>query len=431
MSLAPEPLDPAAPAGRTVGPRLYGVVDVLRADRIAGWAIDRADSAAAVEVDICREGRSSRRCAPTGSAGPGARRRRHRPLRLCLRAQPPLEPGFEFTVSATARTADGVSCELRRTGVAGGDGDPDRRLVERIFELVSRPSETPDAPVAGLEQTCRTCSQRLEVAQARIEAALAAVEPPPPPSLARPQADARDVARHWHRFARTRARLDVAALRSPAWRGPARSSSSTTTIPAQFGAFGHWLAGRGWEVAFATAAPRRPDRRRRASCATRRTARRRARPTPTPSRWTAPRCAPRPSCARRSRRGARATAPTSSSRIPAGAPGMFAKDVFPEAAFVAYCEWWYRHPGPGRGLSRGARGPRRCRAPSRRRCTSGHAMRRWRWTSRPPTRRSARPSSRPGSSRRCSAGRFGPARRHRHRALPPRPGRPRRDRWTG
>ena len=26
--------------------------------------------------------------------------------------------------------------------------------------------------------------------------------------------------------------------------------------------------------------------------------------------------------------------------------GMFAKDVFPEAAFVAYCEWWYRHPGP-------------------------------------------------------------------------------------
>ena len=25
--------------------------------------------------------------------------------------------------------------------------------------------------------------------------------------------------------------------------------------PAQFGAFGHWLAGRGWDVTFATAAP--------------------------------------------------------------------------------------------------------------------------------------------------------------------------------
>ena len=24
--------------------------------------------------------------------------------------------------------------------------------------------------------------------------------------------------------------------------------------------------------------------------------------------------------------------------------GMFAKDVFPDASFVAYCEWWYRYP---------------------------------------------------------------------------------------
>jgi glycosyltransferase involved in cell wall biosynthesis len=27
-------------------------------------------------------------------------------------------------------------------------------------------------------------------------------------------------------------------------------------------------------------------------------------------------------------------------------PGLCARDVFPEAAYVAYCEWWYRHPGP-------------------------------------------------------------------------------------
>lgn len=25
--------------------------------------------------------------------------------------------------------------------------------------------------------------------------------------------------------------------------------------------------------------------------------------------------------------------------------GMFARDVFPDAAFIPYCEWWYRHPG--------------------------------------------------------------------------------------
>ncbi len=34
--------DPAA-ALAPIGPRIYGVVDVLRLDRIAGWAIDRTD----------------------------------------------------------------------------------------------------------------------------------------------------------------------------------------------------------------------------------------------------------------------------------------------------------------------------------------------------------------------------------------------------
>ena len=37
--------------------RVYGVVDLLRDNRIAGWAIDRADAAAAVTVDIHRNGR--------------------------------------------------------------------------------------------------------------------------------------------------------------------------------------------------------------------------------------------------------------------------------------------------------------------------------------------------------------------------------------
>ena len=59
MPLASEPSAPATPASAVaeVGPRVYGVVDVVRPDRIAGWAIDRADSAAAVDVDIRREGR--------------------------------------------------------------------------------------------------------------------------------------------------------------------------------------------------------------------------------------------------------------------------------------------------------------------------------------------------------------------------------------
>ena len=50
---------------------------------------------------------------------------------------------------------------------------------------------------------------------------------------------------------------------------------------------------------------------------------------------------------------------------------MFAKDVFPEAAFIAYCEWWYRHPGSdvaylaalqGRGASASIEAPMHERA---------------------------------------------------------------------
>lgn len=33
------------------GPRLYGVVDVVKGNRIAGWVIDRRDPRAAVEVE--------------------------------------------------------------------------------------------------------------------------------------------------------------------------------------------------------------------------------------------------------------------------------------------------------------------------------------------------------------------------------------------
>ena len=54
----PEPTEPASPETREdVGPGLYGVIDVLRADRVAGWVVDRRDSQAVVEVDIRREGR--------------------------------------------------------------------------------------------------------------------------------------------------------------------------------------------------------------------------------------------------------------------------------------------------------------------------------------------------------------------------------------
>ena len=178
MALATEPLDPPE-AEAAVGPRLYGVVDVLRGDRIAGWAIDRADSGAAVEIEIHREGAlvetvradRLRRDLERGGVGTGR-------YGFVCRLHPPLDPGFEVTVSAVARTADGVTAELRRTGSAGGgDGGGERRLVERIFELVSRPAEPPAPPVEV--DRLEDILHRLEVAQARIEASLAAVAAPP------------------------------------------------------------------------------------------------------------------------------------------------------------------------------------------------------------------------------------------------------------
>ena len=45
---------PIPPATRE--PLLYGVVDVLRADRVAGWVIDRTDPARNATVEIRREG---------------------------------------------------------------------------------------------------------------------------------------------------------------------------------------------------------------------------------------------------------------------------------------------------------------------------------------------------------------------------------------
>ena len=182
MALASQPLEPAAAPVPDPGPRVYGVIDVLRANRIAGWAIDRADSAAAVSIEIRREGAArgdgARRPAPPR---PRARRRRDRALRLRLRARTRrCEPGFEFTVSATARTADGAACELRRAGAGDDEASAERRLMERIFALVSR---VPDE-AAERQDKLEAAIDRLELVQARIEAALAAVEPPPAPAVA-------------------------------------------------------------------------------------------------------------------------------------------------------------------------------------------------------------------------------------------------------
>lgn len=181
MSAAPLPHPAETPDG---GPRLYGVIDVLRTDRVSGWAIDRADAAAAVEVEILRDGvvvaraRADRERRDLARGGVGTGR-----YGFSAPIEPPIEPGLEFTIKARARTGDGATAELRRAG-AGDAASPDRLLLQRLYEelrlLASRPVAE---PIPAPDPALLDLAGRLEVVQLRLEAALARVEPSPPPAL--------------------------------------------------------------------------------------------------------------------------------------------------------------------------------------------------------------------------------------------------------
>jgi hypothetical protein len=163
------------------GPRINGVIDVSRPGRAGGWAIDRADEAAAVTVTVLREGRvigevradAHRPDLERGGIGTGR-------YGFAVTLDPPLEPGFEFTVTAVARADDGTTGSLRQVGRARGAASPERRLMERTFTEITalhatvagiarRQAKGAEAELAGM-------LDRIEVVQARIETALPAPE---------------------------------------------------------------------------------------------------------------------------------------------------------------------------------------------------------------------------------------------------------------
>lgn len=164
------PARSAAPVALTG--RVQGALEVVRPDRVAGWALDRADRSVAVEVDVIREGRK----VATVKAD-RARKDLSGAHGFIVMLDPPLEPGFEFTVTAVARAADGARADLRRAG--SDERTPDRRLLERVFDEVARLRQEEDDGTV-----LRDALQRFEVAQARFEAALAGIEPPAPASQA-------------------------------------------------------------------------------------------------------------------------------------------------------------------------------------------------------------------------------------------------------
>lgn len=115
-------------------------------------------------------------------------------------------------------------------------------------------------------------------------------------------------------------------------------------FPAQFGALGLWLARLGWDVTFATAADQAKADGVRIL---------RYRPHRKPSPDTHPYAQAMDRAAINAQGFARAAIPL---RNAGYAPdvivahsgwgaGMFARDVFPRSAYIAYCEWWYGYPG--------------------------------------------------------------------------------------
>ena len=170
--------DPAAEPAADQGPRLYGVFDLARPDRVAGWAIDRADAGASVEVEILREGRlvatvrADRHRPDLAKGGVGSGN-----YGFSVPLDPPVEPGFEFTLAAFARAADGARLPLRR-GTRPAP-DPERRVLERVFEAVTAPREAP--PLGPEVERLAALLARLETLQHRIESSLARAPEAPAP----------------------------------------------------------------------------------------------------------------------------------------------------------------------------------------------------------------------------------------------------------
>lgn len=163
-------------------PRLYGVVDVLRADRVAGWVIDRTDSARCATVELRREGRligtvtanRPRKDLERQAVGTGA-------YGFAFTFDPPLEEGMEFTVAVTARSHDGIELPLQPVAGAARPVSAEKKALGRILaELVGL-----RADVAALRQAVASAQEgharfqeRLELVQLRLERGISAVDLP-------------------------------------------------------------------------------------------------------------------------------------------------------------------------------------------------------------------------------------------------------------
>ena len=172
--------------------RVNGVYDLPSPTRLSGWAIDRADPNAAVEVEIRRDGapvlrtRADRYRPDLERGGIGTGR-----YGFSVDLDPPVAPEMTFSVSVRAVTGDGISGPLRATGKAAASEDPLRSLVERTFNQAAALR----AEIGGLRRSVEASREapdldemaavleRIEVVQARLDGAAAVTEPPSDPPV--------------------------------------------------------------------------------------------------------------------------------------------------------------------------------------------------------------------------------------------------------
>ncbi len=180
--------NPVAP----VDVRVNGVYDLPSPSHLAGWAIDRADPDAAVEVEVYREGillqrtRADRYRPDLERGGIGTGR-----YGFSVNLDQPVAPEMAFALTVRAVTADGVSGALRATGKALPSNDPLRSLLERTRDQVAALT----AQIGGLRRTVEASRapsdltemvavlERIEVVQARLDGVAATTEPPADPSV--------------------------------------------------------------------------------------------------------------------------------------------------------------------------------------------------------------------------------------------------------
>ncbi|MGP3698422.1 hypothetical protein [Rhodobacter sp. NSM] len=161
------------------GPPLYGVVDVLRSDRIAGWVIDRRDPEAQASVEIRIEGRlyakvsadRKRRDLQASGLGTGC-------YGFSAPLDPPIEEGMEFTVSARAVGSDGAYSVLRPIRRLGPTSSEQRALARILEETAG----CHDALQTQAENSdlIKSALYHLELLQARLDSMYPSVSDPAP-----------------------------------------------------------------------------------------------------------------------------------------------------------------------------------------------------------------------------------------------------------